>query len=517
MHTKSYGTKIKKFFKSNCKFIILASFLSLLNIFFLIWGFKSNSLNFGKVFVVVLISSIILEIVLCTILLIAKRKSWRIEKIFLILGLIMGAFYVFAIPVSRAPDEESHFFRIYEITTGHIVSDTADDGITHGSTQASNIEIVRDFKENNVKYVDVINNLSTQVDNTEKSFVRTSASSYNPIIYSPQIIGMSIGEALDLPFLINAYIAKLFNLLICIVILYFSIKYIPFLKEFIFFITFLPITMQAICSLSADGFITVVAIALVSFVLYSIYSMKTAFTKKQYLIMLLLCLVLSLSKIIYAFLCFLLFAIPKERFKNQKTKLISIFTIGGICAIVLFSWLYFSSPLNGDIDPTNRQLLFSNPLKYIAIFIHSLSTNFYLYLNGMLGGYLEWFNITLSPLYLFPSTIIFILLCKKAREIYPITKSMRIISASIFVIIFLLSFVAMFTQWTRPNEIIIDGVQGRYFLPILLLAPIIFITAKKTNHTKKAITNYLYQNYYLYTFFIFESVYAITMIACTHL
>ena len=516
MRTKNCGTnKIKTFFKSYYKYIIFALCLLILNIFFLGWNFKTNSLTFGKVFIFMLIGSIILEITLCIILFIAKNKSWRIEKIFLILGLIIGIIYVFALPISRAPDEESHFFRIYEITTGHIISDTAEDGIVRGSVQASNIEIVRDFKENNVKYIDVINNLANQADDSNKSFIRTSASSYNPIIYSPQILGMSIGEALHLPFLVNAYIAKLFNLLICILILYFSIKHIPFLKEFIFFIAFLPITMQAMSSLSADGFITVTAIALISFVLYSIYGTKKPFTKKHYLIMLCLCLVLSLSKIIYAFLCFLLFAIPKERFKNQKTKFILIFTIGGICATILLIWLYFSSPLNNNIDPTNQRLLFSNPLKYVAIFIHSLSTNFYLYLNGTLGGHLEWFNITLSPLYIFPSAIVFALLCKRAREIYSVTKSMRIISTSVFIIIFLLSFVAMFTQWTKPNEIIIDGVQGRYFLPILLLVPIIFISTRKTNQSKK-ISN-LQQNYYLYGFFIFESVYAITAIACTHL
>ena len=508
----SGASKIKLFFKSNYKFIFLAIGLALLNIFFLCRNFSSNSLGFGKTFIFVLIISIILEVVLCTIIYIAKRHSWRIEKIFLILGLTIGVFYVLALPVGRAPDGESHFFRVYEITTGHIISDTADDGITHGSLQPSNIEIVRDFKENNVKYTEIANHLLTQANDSEQNFIRTSASNYNPITYSPHVVGMSIGKALHLPFLISAYIAKFFNLIACILILYFSIKYIPLLKEFIFFIAFLPITMQAMTSFSADGFITVTAIALVSFVLYSIYTMNNTFTKKHYLIMLGLCLVLSLSKIVYAFLCFLLFAIPKERFKTQKSKLITIFVIGSICFCTLIVWLFLSSSLNESIDPSNKNLLFSNPLKYFGIFLNSLSTNFNLYLNGALGGYLEWFNVVLSPLYLFPSLVIFIILCRKAYETCSTTKAIRILSICISSIIFLSTFVAMFTQWTKPGETVIDGVQGRYFLPIILLIPLSLIPVKK--HPSAKTFN---QNYLLYEFFLFESVYAITSVICSHL
>lgn len=504
--------KIKSFLKSNYKFILLALSLTSLNIFFLCRSFSSNSLNFDATFIFMLLTSIVLEIILCIIILIAKHQKWPVEKIFLILGLIVGIFYVFALPISREPDGESHFFRVYEITTGHIISDTAEDGTTRGSVQASNIEIVRNFKENNVKYTELLDNLLTQANESEQKFVRTSASNYNPIIYSPQVIGMSVGKVLHLPFLISAYIGKLFNLIICILILYFSIKYVPFLKEFIFFITFLPITMQAMSSLSADGFITTAAIALVSFVLYSIYTKKSPFTKKHYATILVLCLILSLSKIVYAFLCFLLFAIPKERFKNKKTKLIAIFTIGGVCLITLFSWLFLSSSLSESVDPTNKNLLLHNPLKYLAIFFNSLSVNSSLYLNGTLGGYLEWFNVVLSPLYLFPSLIIFVILCREVHEKFSTTKTIRILSIIIFSIIFLSTFVAMFTQWTKPGETVIDGVQGRYFLPIIILIPLSLIPIKKQPSLKN-----LDQNYLLYAFFIFESIYAITSIVCSHL
>ncbi len=507
--------KFKNFFAKNYKFILLTSGLTLLNILFLCYNFKDNQLVFDEVFVYVLVGSVLLEIVLCSIVIIAKKHSWKIEKLFLVLGLIIGPLYSLAIPIGRAPDEESHFFRIYELSKGHFISDTDEYG-SIGSIEASNIEIVRDFKENNVTYAEIFENLSIYPDESNQTFIKTSAYSYSIISYLPHVIGIKLGQTFNLPLLVTAYIAKLFNCITCILLLYLSIKFIPFLKECIFLIAFLPITMQSMTSLSADGFIIATSISLISFVLYSIYTMNTTFTKKHYTFLLFLCLVLSLSKIIYALICLFIFAIPKARFRNQKTKLITIFSIGGICLFTFIFWLVIS-PTATLIDTYNRNLVFNNPLHYGAIFIYSLSYNFLLYLAGTFGGWLEWFNISLSWLYLFPSIIIFAFLCKQAHDTFYVDKTVRYLSIFIFITIFMSTFIAMFTSWTKPGANIIDGVQGRYFLPILLFIPLAFMSNPKSNHKSNFKSTKLSQNYYLYSFIIFESIYAITTIACTHL
>lgn len=514
---KNFG-KIKDFILRNYKSIFLISGITLLNILFLCYSFKSNQLSFGKTFICILIGSILLEAICCCIIFIAKKHSWKIEKLFLVLGLIIGPIYALTVPVGRAADEESHFFRIYELSKGHFVSDINDDGRI-GSVEASNIEIIRNFKENNVTYAEIFKNLNLYPDESDQTFVKTSAYSYSIVSYLPHVIGMKIGQILNLPVLVTAYIAKLFNCIACILLLYFSIKFIPFLKEIIFFIAFLPITMQGMASLSADGFIIATSIALISFVLYSTYTMKTTFSKKHYAILLSLCLILSLSKIIYALICLFIFAIPKDRFKNQKTKFIVISSIGAICILVLGFWFVASSTVTFT-DAYNRNLILSNPFHYGAMLVYSLSYNFLLYIAGVFGGWLEWFNISLSWLYLFPSILIFAFLCKQARDTFYVNKTIRYLSILIFATVFISTFTAMFVSWTKPGANIIDGVQGRYFLPILLFIPLTLMSNPKLNHksnSKLAKLTKLPQNYYLYNFIIFESVYAITTIACTHL
>lgn len=528
------AVKAKTAVKQNIRPIILFLGLTLFNLFFLCWNYSSRSLPFNHTFMFMMLISFLIEFFSCFLIFKAKQKKWAIEKIFLILGLIIGITYVFVLPVGRAPDEESHFFRAYELSNGHLVSDVTTEG-SIGSLESSDIEIIREFKENNVTYSELLGYSNLYPNEEDQSFVTTSAYSYNIFSYLPQVVGIWIGRILHLPLIATLYLAKLFNLLACLAILYYSIKYLPFLKDIAFMLVFLPITMQAMTSFSPDGLVIATATALISFVLYSNYSLDKLFSKKHYALMFIICLFLSMSKIAYAPLCLLLFAIPKERFGNVKKKYISIISMGAIIFAILLLWLILAPSVQSISDSSVQiSTILGNPFRYLAIVLHSLSTNANLYLSGFFGGYLEWFNVVLSPLYIFATFTIFIILCHDAYHKYTITKSFKIIAIIVSLTLIMITFTTMFIQWTKVGETVIDGVQGRYFLPIMLLIPIWFLpttqkapsnaTTKEkssssviTKKPQKQTVLTLSQNYYLYAFLIFESVYAITAIACTHI
>lgn len=527
------AVKAKTVIKQNIRPIILFLGLTLFNLFFLCWNYSSRSLPLNQTFVFMVLISFLIEFFSCFLIFKAKQKKWAIEKIFLILGLIIGIAYVFVLPVGRAPDEESHFFRAYELSNGHLVSDVTAEG-SIGSLESSDIEIIREFKENNVTYSELLGYSNLYPNEEDQSFVTTSAYSYNIFSYPPQVVGIWTGRTLHLPLIATLYLAKLFNLLACLAILYYSIKYLPFLKDIAFMLVFLPITMQAMTSFSPDGLVIATATALISFVLYSNYSLDKLFSKKHYALMFVICLFLSMSKIAYAPLCLLLFAIPKERFGEVKRKYISIISMGAIIFAILLLWLILAPSVQSVSDSSAQiSTILGNPFRYLAIVLHSLSTNANLYLSGFFGGYLEWFNVVLSPLYIFATFTIFIILCRDAYHKYTITRIFKIISIVVSLALVMITFTTMFIQWTKVGETIIDGVQGRYFLPIMLLIPIWFLPTTKNPQTnsakaksstpstsknsKKQPLLALSQNYYLYAFLVFESVYAISAIACTHI
>ncbi|MBQ3293262.1 DUF2142 domain-containing protein [Candidatus Saccharibacteria bacterium] len=518
---KNFGAKSKKFFKQNYKSLILLFCLSIFNLVLLCIGFKAHNLTFGKTFILFVIVSILLEIALTATVYFANRHSWKIEKLFLILASIVGVIYVFAVPIGRTPDEASHFFRIYEITEGHFVSETPTDGAMPGSNEPVEIGIVDEYANRNVTYAKIIESLGTTTGE-ETAFITTSAYGYSFISYLPQTIGMGIGKIFHAPFLVSAYLAKIANLIFCIGILFFCIKYIPFLKKIIFFIVFLPISMQAMSSLSADAPIFVSAIALVTFVLHSIYTRKTPFTKKHFFILLALCIFITIGKIVYAPLLVLLFAIPKERFGTKKQKVFWAIGLGSLVMMVYLIW-HFASPTTITNDgPAQLSNIIHNPLLLPATIIYSISRNVVLYISGAFGGYLEWFNITPTMIYIIASYTVFVILCYKARLSFNIQKLLKILSCFAVFATTVAIFTAMYITWTKSGESIIDGVQGRYFLPIMLLIPICFLKIGSRSTTSKTIIEdnssiISNKDYPLYIFIICETVYVISTIATTHL
>ena len=187
----------------------------------------------------------------------------------------------------------------------------------------------------------------------------------------------------------------------------------------------------------------------------------------------LLCMVLCLCKIIYAPICLLLFAIPKERFGNTKRKLFTVFGLGALCAALMVGWLIMAPSLVSISDSSLQTAsIIEHPIRYLGIVINSMLTNSGIYISGIFGGYLEWFNVDLSFLYVICTYTVFIIICSEARREWFITKTFKNISIFICATVVLAAFTIMYTQWTKNVEVIIDGVQGRYFLPIILLVPI---------------------------------------------
>lgn len=517
---KSFGTKIVILVKTNHKLLFFFLCLSVFNVILLCCDFSSKNLGFGKKFIFALIGSLLLEIFLCVILYFAKKHQWKIEKIFLIFGITIGSIFTLAMPLGRAPDEASHFLRIYEILEGHMTSDYNAEKDLLGSEEPGDIMAVERFSvnHNGLTYKNIIEHLGDHADG-EVIFVDNTAYGYSPISYTPQIIGMGIGKILNLPFIISAYFARFTNMFFCIIILYFCIKKTPILKEIVFLLALLPVSLQSICSLSADGLIFISAIALICFVLYSIYSRKTPFTKKHFFAITALCLFLTMGKIVYAPLCFILFCIPKERFGSTRKKLFWIFGIGAITITTYLIWYFIAPPVRSITEPgTQISFILHNPLKYFAVVVHTITANIYdtlFFFSGAFGGYLEWYNVTPTLVYIIALYTVFVLLCARARQSVQIPKNLKVLAAILFPTIILAIYTAMFVTWTKVGESRIDGVQGRYFLPILFLIPICFLPIKKAKSQKTSPS--FPQNYYLYAFIIFECVYTISTIVCAHL
>ena len=277
-----------------------------------------------------------------------------------------------------------------------------------------------------------------------------------------------------------AYFGRIFNAAVALVLIYFSIKIIPFGKKIIALTALLPIAIEGLTSLSPDAITISSSLFLISYVLSICFNKtKEKIEKKDFIILLITSIVVSLCKIVYLPLIFLVLLIPKEKFENTKQRLIFTLVIMGLGIVVNLVWLGISSTYLSIYDSSSGQVLsvLSNPFNYILMVMYTLMQNFGAYTLGMVGIELGWCEIVkVLPFvaYAFVALLVIATLSTNNKKLV-ITKKYYIIFAIVSLIIIGLILTSLYVQWTQPGSNIIVGVQGRYFLPIL---PVMLLLAR---------------------------------------
>ena len=124
---------------------------------------------------------------------------------------------------------------------------------------------------------------------------------------------------------LKAYLGRLSNFIFYIILIYFSLKILPFKKFGALFILLVPMAIQQNSSLSADVMINSCSFLFISYILYLKYSDKSPkkLEVKHKLLLFSLALIISLSKIVYFPICLLLFLIPKEKFSSLNEDILN--------------------------------------------------------------------------------------------------------------------------------------------------------------------------------------------------
>lgn len=313
--------------------------------------------------------------------------------------------------------------------------------------------------------------------------------------------------------IVQLYAGRMANLLVALLLIYFAIKYIPFKKALVFIIGILPISFQEMASLSSDSLTIGITLFYVAYILYLRYDEnKKQINKKDWTILILSSIVVSMSKIVYLPLCLLLFLIPEKKLNNRKDKIIKISLLFGGVVILNLLWSLYSSRflIEYNIGVNSKQqviFILKNPIKYIFIMIRTLIINFQNWWLGLVGHDLGIYGIStinISYLYVFALSIILIgLLCINNKEKIDIIT--KILFGIVFITIVALIFTSLYVQFNKVENAQIYGIQPRYFIPVLLLASIII-------NNKLLIFNGKLENKYILMFCVFVNIHALTCI-----
>lgn len=449
---------------------------------------------------------IIIELLVFFLLRKTKIKEIKLHKLYLVIAIVLGAFYIIAFPPSEIPDETSDYLRSLEISKFQLVTKLKDKKA--GDYYSKNVTKVMSIEN----YKDEIKNRKLKL-NGKKEFINyANKALYSFICYIPQSIGVGIGVALKLPIVFQIILGKIFNYALFVLLTYFSIKYIPYKKSLVFFIALLPITIQEATSLSPDSLAIVLSLFLIAYIL-KLRTDKKEITTKQMTILSITTIVVSLCKIVYLPLCLLILLIPKKQYKTKKTYLcFNILLISAAIALNLI-WLKYSSRYLITFTRTNSseqlKYILDDPIRYLVLIVHTIDMFLPEWILQVVGQQLGTLRIRTSILVLVPAVCILIKLImgEKTKIKHEFNNKEKSFITLIILSIVFLTFTSLYIQWTYPQTDYVMGVQGRYFIPLLVPLSCIFMIRKKEDGFKYSLIEFaIIQNIMALLFIIEEFI-----------
>lgn len=423
-----------------------------------------------KTFISIVVLILICIFILSTYIGISKLK---LEKKYILLASIVGLVYLVLLPYGIGADESKHWLRIYEVSEGHMLSDKGIDGAGGREMDSGLMPI-----ETSESFYSISKFWNASINSSSKHFyIFSNTALYSPVSYAVQALTVAIGKIFTNRIVFLTYIAKISGFLFSLIMIYMSIKYIPVKKDAIILISFMPMFIQQSVVITADGFINALAVAFTAYVLYLKYTYQDVITRKQILVLLAFMLIIGLCKVVFLPICFLIFILPQERFKNRNLFFKTTISLFLLSCFMNITWLVISSSYLAEIrEGVNggQQVMgiLSNPLGYLKIMYNTVISNGEMILWQFFGDGLGALNIPIKrfPYYIYAGVMLVAALADSEKKIDIKTKLVALIA---FIGTIVLIFTAEYVQWTRVGAEIVDGIQGRYFIPIALIGMII--------------------------------------------
>ena len=375
---------------------------------------------------------------------------------------LLGTFYFFICPFEMPPDEPAHFLRAFEISTGRLFAKPLSSG-AFGDVLPSALKDCW--------------NRAAIIDWSDTAEIAFSTSAlYSFVSYIPQSIGMLLARIFTNRLAAVYYAGRLFNFLSAFALSAFALKKIPFGKKMLFVIMVFPMTLQEMISLAPDSFLNALSFAFVAFILHCAY-VKEHVTKKDILLIGGMLSVLSLCKVVYLVAVFLVYIIPGSKLGRKEQYFLKVLVpliaiaLSLACLSASAHVLVESHATYGNKEVNAKEqvkFILAHPLSYTWIFVRSLFLHAPGWIGTCIGSSLGWLNIKTGSVVCIPFALLVLWLSVRCNDIFvQLRKKDILFFALTFLSGVVLILTSLYVQWTPLRNGIIEGVQGRYFIPLL--------------------------------------------------
>jgi hypothetical protein len=427
----------------------------------------------------------------------ASRRGLTPERVVLWVGLLGGLLLTFVTPPFQVPDEPAHFFHVYQIATGATLE--RGPGGAPGFEMPASLESLATLCLADVRFRTKVKLPPGTLGEAwrmplapeRRGFVPAGdVSPYTPVPYVPAAAAVALGRLAAARPLILLYLARLANLAASLALVCLAVRRTPILPWLFVLLGLTPMAMFERASASADALTDAFALALVSLVLslavggYRDPSHEGADDeprtwRRRALGVLCVVVLLAGAKAVYFLLDGMVLLVPWSRLRSRRRAL--ALWGGGAAAIVVglgVTWVvardYFSlgKLREGVVPAAQMRGVLGAPGHFLVLAAGDYFHHAKLYVVSFVGN-LGWMD---TPL---PSVVVLLwlalLLLAAVTGGDPDVRFagwQRGLAAAVAAASLLALSLSQYVSWTPLGAAYIEGLQGRYFLP---LAPLLAV------------------------------------------
>lgn len=399
---------------------------------------------------------------------------------YLAAALTLGTLMIVLLPANKAGwDEEVHFFHAYCVS--HFGAEVKTNDIMERLFVADKENWPFSLPANLRERRQMNETLNTLADAQEYRFSRGHAlAGIYTLAYIPQAIGLRLGFLLGLPFTVTYQLGRWFGLLAFSLLFAWAIHRIPVGKSVLAMLGLLPTPLFLMSVYSYDPFITALFALGFACFLDEYKNWQRRITWPGFLLTAGCFAIGAAPKALYVPLILVILLLPREKFKDRRQEyLMKTMAVAAFLALMATFVLpeILSPDEVGDTrggntsDASQIAYIFSDIPGFLTLMFSSVLATLpgFLFGTEVFGGFA---HLQVGMLETAIPMLVFLVLlceekhlsCKQGRLSWQARTVVLVLCAAVIGMVWL----AMYLAFTPVGADEINGVQARYYLPLLL-------------------------------------------------